>query len=89
MEQSQQQPQLSQLDKDSREDLLLKILELREQPAYQAVQSRLITLLQLSQRELESEIQLPQLHRLQGNVAAYRKSLGALDDIEQSLKKME
>lgn len=88
MEQSQQ-PQLKQLDKDSREDLLLRILELRSQPAYQAVQSRLLTLLQLSLRELESETQTLQLHRLQGNVAAYRKSLGALDDIEQSLKKME
>lgn len=73
-------------EEDKREDLLLKIQELRDNPAFLAVQYRMTTLQQLSQRELESEIQMPRLHQLQGEVAAYRKSLSALDFLEQELK---
>lgn len=74
-------------DKDKREDLLLQLLELKDQQGYQAVLFRLRTLLQTSQRELESETLMPRFHQLQGEVAAYRKSLGALEFIEQQLKR--
>jgi hypothetical protein len=74
-------------DKDKQEDLLLHLMELRAQPAYQVVLQHLRTQLQISQRELESETLIPRFHQLQGEIAAYRKSLGALDFLEQQLKK--
>ena len=74
-------------DKDLREDLLLKLEELKAHPAYLVVRQRLLALQQLSLRELESATELHRLHRLQGEVASYRKALSALDDIEQELKR--
>lgn len=75
------------LDKDRREDLLLRVEELRDQAAYKAVVDRLQTQLQNTQRELESVIPLHQLRQLQGKAQALKSALRALDDIEAELKR--
>lgn len=78
-------PQLPK-DKDLREDLLLAVEDLKDHKAYLVVQDRLQTLLQNTQRQLESEIQTPLFRRLQGEALGLRKAIRVLDDIEKELK---
>lgn len=67
--------------KESLQDQLGNLQDLKDNPAYQLCLERFSNLLAQSLRQLESASELSMVFKAQGEVVAYRKAISALDDL--------